>query len=325
MKLVMEILYHAVIPLTLALILCGCTLEDERDLCCPDPLTMHFVYRPLGVNTFHNNIHTLRHFLFDGEGTFITEIPQSSEIDRLGLNMNPGSYTMVTVGNMSGNTLHEYGEEKTISQFLLRHTAPAKRNLQAFDITDELFWGVKHFSIDSDSRGAEESLSRIGYATNVLVTEMSNIHCHLNVTVEWVGRPPYVGNYEMELSGIHTKYSLNPESATLTADGFSVPEGQDCSDYRLDVPLRQLGLRAEFVTLRYTDASIPTLRIKFDGKTVIPEIDLGKAFRAWGWHPSATHVQEYNILLRVINENHVDVVPMIEGSVADWVNGGSFG
>ena len=30
-------------------------------------------------------------------------------------------------------------------------------------------------------------------------------------------------------------------------------------------------------------------------------------------------------MLRVINENRVDVMPLVEGSVADWVNGGSFG
>ena len=319
------ILYLVAVSLSFTVILSGCTLDDDRDLCCPEPMTMHYIFSPHGTDVFHDNIFSLRHFLFDADGTFISELPQSEEIQHQRLDLATGTYTMVTVGNMSEITLHEHGNEKTLPQFQLRHKAPAKRNQQAFDNSDELFWGVKRFAIDSDGMGTEMSDSRIGYTTNRLVTEMSNIHCHLNVTVEWVNRPPYIGSYEMELSGVHTQYSLNPQNTTLTADGFEIPSGDNPQTYRLDVPLRQLELRAEFVTLRYTDTTIPTLSIRFSGESVIPDIDLGKAFHTWGWRPSATHVQEYNILLRVINENRVDVLPMIEGSVADWVNGGSFG
>lgn len=318
-------MYHVVVSLSFTVIMSGCTLDDDRDLCCPEPLTMQYIFSPHGTDVFHDNIFLLRHFLFDADGQFITELQQGEEMQHQRLDLDAGIYTMVAIGNMSDVTTHEHGEEKLLEQFLLRHTSLNAKNKMTYANSDELFWGVKRFAIDSDGMGTEMSDSRIGYTTNRLVTEMSNIHCHLNVTVEWVNRPPYIGNYEMELSGVHTQYSLDPNNTTLTADGFVVPAGKNPQTHRLDVPLRQLELRAEFVTLRYTDTTIPTLSIRFGGESVIPDIDLGKAFRTWGWRPSATHVQEYNILVRVINENRVDLLPLVEGSVADWVNGGSFG
>ena len=319
------ILYLVAVSLSFTVILSGCTLNDDRDLCCYDTLTMHYTYRPQGAEAFCENIFSLRHFLFDADGIFIRELPPGEDMQYQPLGLGAGTYTMITVGNMSDISTHEHGTEQSLVQFLLRHTALNRNNQSAFTNTDELFWGTKRFTIGSDGKGTELSDSRIGYASNRLVTEMSNIHCHLNVTVEWTNRLPHVGTYEMELSGVHTRYSLDPRNATQTADGFDIPAGDNPQAYRLDVPLRQLELRAEFVTLRYTDTTIPTLSIRFGDESIIPDIDLGKAFRTWGWRPSATHVQEYNILLRVINENRVDVLPMVEGSVVDWGNGGSFG
>ena len=303
----------------------SCKLEDERDLCCPEPLTMHYVYRPDGTDVFRDNILSLRHFLFDNEGAFIGELPTGETLNRQPLELNTGTYTMITIGNMTDISAYQHGSESQLEQFSLSHTARNRKRESDYANTDELFWGVKHFAVDADGRGLDLSKNGTGLASNRLTTEMVNIHCHLKVTVEWVGRPPYIGSYEMELAGVHTQYSLDPGNTSLTADGLNVPAGDMAETYSLNVPLRQLELRAEFVTLRYTDTQIPTLRIKFDGLPVIPDIDLGKAFRTWGWRPSATHVQDYEILLKVINENRVDLLPMVEGSVADWVNGGNFG
>lgn len=319
-------MYKAMVFLAiLPIILSGCQLEDDRDLCCPGPLTMHYVYRPEGADVFSDNILSLRHFLFDDGGVYISELPPGEKLNRQPLELPAGKYTMITIGNMTDITSHRHGSEGLLNQFSLFHTSRNKKRESAYANTDELFWGVKHFAVDAEGRGLEVSKDGGGAASNRLTTQMVNIHCHLKVTVEWANRPPYVGNYDMELAGVDTRYSLDPATTSLTADGLDVPSGDGAETYCLNVPLRQLELRAEFVTLRYTDTQIPTLRIKFDGASVIPDIDLGKAFRAWGWRPSATHVQDYEILLRVINENRVDLMPMVEGSVADWVNGGNFG
>ena len=322
---IIQIISKAMVLALLPTILTGCQLEDDRDMCCPGPLTMHYVYRPDGTDVFSDNILSLRHFLFDAGGIFVRELPPGEKLNRQPLELNAGTYTMITIGNMTDITSHDHGSSHLIDQFTLSHTARNRKRESAYANTDELFWGVKHFAVDADGRGHDIVKEGEALSTNRLTTPMVNIHCHLKVTVEWVGRPPYIGSYEMELAGVHTQYSLDPGNASLTADGLNVPAGDKAETYSLNVPLRQLGLREEFVTLRYTDTQIPTLRIKYDGHPVVPDIDLGKAFRTWGWRPSATHVQDYEILLRVINENRVDLLPMVEGSVADWVNGGSFG
>ena len=309
----------------LPIILSSCQLEDDRDLCCPEPLTMHYVYLPNGTDVFSDNIRSLRHFLFDVDGIFIRELPSGERLNNQPLDLKAGTYTMVTVGNMTDISVHEHGSDNKLENFSLSHTAKSTSSEYAYANSDELFWGIKHFAIDSEGRGLEVSKYGMGLSSNRLTTEMVNIHCHLKVTVEWANRPPHIGSYEMDLIGVNTQYSLDTEKVSLTADGLEVPLGNRSETYRLNVSLRQLELRAEFVTLRYTDTQIPTLRIKFDGLPIIPDIDLGKAFRTWGWRPSVTHVQDYEILLKVINENRVDLLPMVEGSVADWVNGGNFG
>ena len=327
--------------------LAGCSLDDDRDLCCPGKLTMHYTYRPFGAEAFGGNIFSLRHFLFGSDGRFIGELPPGEDLRRQPLDLPEGIFTIVTIGNMSERSLHEHGSDPLLSLLSLSHTAPytpglgnsggsedddqtdggeTTRETPAFlDNADELFWGVRRFAVDAQGRGIELPPERSAGAVNRLLTQMSNIHCHLSVTVEWANRPPDTGRYTMELDGVNSRYSLDPASGGETSDGFAVPEGSVPSVHRLDVPLRQLALRAEFVTLRLSDTAMPVLRILYGGERVLPDIDLARAFRSWGWHPSATHVQEYRIMLRVINENRVDVMPLVEGSVADWVNGGSFG
>ena len=79
------------------------------------------------------------------------------------------------------------------------------------------------------------------------------------------------------------------------------------------------------MTLRYSDAGIPTLRLFFGGEQVSPDIDIGRAFRSWGWFPSDTHIQEYELLIRIKANGNAELYPKINGSVEDWINGGSFG
>ena len=63
--------------------LAGCSLDDDRDLCCPETLTMHYTYRPYGAEAFGENILSLRHFLFDTDGLFLGELPAGEDLRRL--------------------------------------------------------------------------------------------------------------------------------------------------------------------------------------------------------------------------------------------------
>lgn len=338
-----HVLIASVLPaVSIIALLTGCTLKDDRDLCCPDQLTMYYTYRPLGAEAFSENIFSLRHFLFNGEGILIGEIPPGNNLQHQPLSLNQGEYTLITLGNYTDRSAHDHGDMGHQSQFTLIHTArydgsyentpdddpeeyPRLRETLPFRNSDELFWGIKRFTVNAEGLGADIMEGRSGEASNRLVTRMNNIHCHLNIMVDWSNMPPHIGDYEMELDGVASRYSLNPQNTSTTPGGFIVPEGKRLASYRLKVPLRSQTLKAEFVTLRFTNTIIPTLRVYFGNTQVSPDIDLGKAFRSWGWRPSDTHIQEYKILVRITGDGSAEVFPKIEASVDDWINGGSFG
>ena len=154
-----------------------------------------------------------------------------------------------------------------------------------------------------------------------MTTYMNNIHCHLEIKVVWDNMPEYIGDYEMELENVHAGYSLCPERSQQ-AGGFTVPA---CGEKRPPTGYacrcaRRSSLR-EFVTLRYTDERIPTFRLWFGSEQITPDIDLGRAFRTWGWYPSNTHVQQYRIQVKIFGDGRVEVTPWLDTSVEDWVNG----
>lgn len=121
-------------------------------------------------------------------------------LQRQPLALNQGEYTIITVGNMSERSAHEHGEDSILEQFGLRHVAEHDPLNHIYTNSDELFWGVKRFAVDSEGRGLELPCGRA--ATNRLLTPVNNIHCHLKVKVEWENLPPYIGDYEMELDGV---------------------------------------------------------------------------------------------------------------------------
>ena len=99
----------------------------------------------------------------------------------------------------------------------------------------------------------------------------------------------------------------------------------ELGSYRLRVPLRSQELYGQFVTLRYWDDLMPVFRLWFGDKAITQEIDLTRAFRAWGWFPGCTHIQEYRIQIQLFSNGTVEVSPWSDMSIEDWVNGGTFG
>lgn len=312
--------------------LCSCSLDDPRDLCCTPCNVMRYTYRPYGAEAFGDYIFTLRHFLFDASGRYLDELPAGEDPRRQTIILPEGDYTMVTLGNLTDRSATDHAPDRHISLLTLTHTLAhmgggAKAN------ADELYWGVRSFHVTRAGRLSEPAAPLSGPegsargseapAPHALNTELNNIHCHLTVRVEWNNVPPYVGDYEMELDGVPSRYSLHPDRAT-DAEGFTVPAGDTRATHRLTVPLRSRELLGEFVTLRLSDDAIPVLRVRFGAEQVTPDIDLARAFRSWGWSPSATHVQKYSVMLRVFGDGHVDLYPYITASVEDWVDGGTF-
>ncbi|MDE7449462.1 MAG: FimB/Mfa2 family fimbrial subunit [Paramuribaculum sp.] len=303
-------------------LLCGCSLEDPRDICCTDASAMTYTYRPYGTEAFTDYIFTLRHFLFLREGELIGELPPGEDLTYQPLDLPQGEYTMVTLGNAAASTVLNHDMCPHVSGFTLRHT-PSTEGGHA----DELYWGIRHFAIDSDHRatdlGPTSGRTTPGALTR-LTTEMNNIHCHITIRVEWANMPLYIGTHIMELDGVPSHYRLDPEEIS-DAGGFVIPEVSDSlTRHRISVAMDAHTLEGEFTTLRLTDEHIPTLRLYYNGEQVGPDMDLGKAFTAWGWHPSRIHVQKYQILVRLYGDGSAELSPSLDASVADWINGGTF-
>lgn len=293
------------------LLLGSCSLDDTRDECCGN-LIMEYSYKPYDMEAFDTYIHNLRHFLFDASGGYLGEVPSGKMLTRQSLNLDAGDYTMVTVGNMTEKTLCGCAPEGGLDNFRLLVGQQFEGNPDLYANSDDLYWGVKEFSVDELKR-------------NNYMTYMSNIHCKLEIRVFWNNIPQYIGDYMMELKELPVACSLSPKRSYVI-NGFSMPDTiGELGSYRLRVPLRSQELYGQFVTLRYWDDLMPVFRLWFGDKAITQEIDLTRAFRAWGWFPGCTHVQEYRIQIQLFSNGTVEVSPWSDMSIEDWVNGGTFG
>lgn len=294
-------------------LLAGCDLGDDRDLCCyRGGMTYRLTYD--GYDYFPEKVDHLRCFLFSGDdGRFLRELPtvpgRPERVDLSGL--EEGDYGLIAVGN-----LEEYGEVEGFEESVrsLRFGAcDFFRGTRALaGGGDELYWGAKRFRMEAG-------------CANEFVTELSNIHCHLKVMVEWEGLPPGSGSYYLQLSGVHEGYDLFPGDAWKLGERLFPAYAGGLRSSVEESSLLSLSLYTEFVTLRYTDEDIPSIRLWYGGRAQTDLIDLKRVFRLWGWYPDSTPVQEYELRMLIGRDGSVKLSPSLDVGVNDWVDGGSFG
>lgn len=294
-------------------LLAGCDLGDDRDLCCyRGGMTYRLTYD--GYDYFPEKVEHLRCFLFSGDdGRFLRELPtvpgRPERVDLSGL--EEGDYGLIAVGN-----LDDYGEVEGLEESVrsLRFGAcDFFRGTRALAGSgDELYWGAKRFRMEA---GCE----------NEFVTELSNVHCHLKVMVEWEGLPPGSGSYYLQLSGVHEGYDLFPGDAWKLGERLFPAYAGGLRSSVEESSLLSLSLYTEFVTLRYTDEDIPSIRLWYGGRAQTDLIDLKRVFRLWGWYPDSTPVQEYELRMLIGRDGSVKLSPSLDVGVNDWVDGGSFG
>ncbi len=116
------------------------------------------------------------------------------------------------------------------------------------------------------------------------------------------------------------------DSETLaTVSGYAFPSDKGVRDrYEATVPLKSQTLTGSFVTLRYTSACVPSLRVFFGEEACTPELDLTRAFQQWGGSPDRETGQHYRIKVVIRSDGSVAVRPWGEGDVSDWIDGGIF-
>lgn len=299
-------------PLVLAALLgalaqTGCAIDDDRDICCNNTL-MEFKYIPYGIEELTSYIHSFRHLVFDAEGRFVCEILHDGDLHRQRFDLPEGDYTMISLGNADQELAFDASDHTLRS---LEMELVCRSGEGSYMNADELFWGVCPMHIGKGNN-------------NRFVTYMNNIHCHLHIKVMWYNMPNDVGDYRMELSQVPVGYALDPErSYTINDKILPADNGMRATHVQM-VPLKAQELQTEFITLRYGDDSIPVFRLWFGERPVTNAIDLSRAFRTWGWRPSATAVQEYRIQLTIYSNGTVEVKPWIDADVEDWQNGGTF-
>lgn len=320
----------------LTLLAGGCDLSDPRDECCEE-VRLIYRYVRTASDEYRDFISSERHFLFDGDGRFVREVPScAGDRRQVRLRRLPeGEYTMVTVGNAS--------EARTVladpvpGATRLEDFRLAVRALQAGDDgtlgeADELFWNSRTFRYEAGRR--------LTY-----LCDMANIHCHLYLRVTWEDVPPAGGaDYSLELSRLTPGYTLQPDPEYDIVVAGSRTERSAESDLkyvvhrfpRVELPaagvvrvgasLRGHELYPSAVTLRYRDDRIPTVQLLHDGTRLFHKpIDLAPIFREWGWLPSRDAEQIYRVELRILRTGLVEVLPWVDADVMDWEDGGSFG
>lgn len=306
----------AILLMLLLTFMSGCSLEDERDVCCGLTI-LNYRYVRHTKDEYKEFVQQMRHFLFDKNGIYVREVKQSeSNPQKLVLkNIKPGDYTMLTVGNMTPNhtALSALVEgNTTLSDMEL---TLAKELSSPYPNGDQLFWNTRHFNASN--------LKRQEY-----MCDLANIHCHLFVRVSWEDLPEQEGDYTMLINNVEQKYYLNPtrqDSIKITNEvTHTFPRhANELVTHSIVVPMKGLELNGEFITLRYKDDKIPLFQLFKDGTAITKVIDLAPIFQTWGWFPNKHPEQIYKIHIQVKKSGGVVIRQEIDGSVIDWEDGGS--
>lgn len=293
----------------------SCSVDDERDLCC-DPvegLYMDYKYLYNGSDIFPQYIAGLDHFLFDSEGNFIEKVPPGRNLQLQELHLAPGEYTMVTVGNAGEPVSMEGHEVGGLEAFRLRVIPQADRDVlgQREFRAGELYGGFCRFTVT-------------GAALQRFLTEMSNIHCQLDLRVEWEYVAP-VGDFTFRLENVPSHYNMD-YARMWTAVGYNFPLDHGLRDsYETVSAQSHQTVETTFVTLRYSNECVPVLTvIGPDGEAITPRLDLERAFQTWGWVPDRDPVQHYRIIIEIKRNGTVVLRPWLDTEVLDWVLGEIF-
>lgn len=312
---------------SVCLLLSSCSLDDYRDECCDQTTGIIMKHRYLykSEDVFPEHIRTLHHYLFAADGSFLSMLPPGEQLQSQPLDLKPGTYTMVSVGNVSEQFSFEGHAEGGLDGFLLRVLGQDRQRNAA------------HSIVQKERQGGEPQAFRCGElysgysqftVTDAPVqrfrTDMSNIHCQLDVRVEWENRPPAVGDYRISLQNVPCCYNMDHKDI-VTVSGYDFPADDGSRDeYQAVVPLQSQTLTASFVTLRYTSECLPVLAVHLGDQAVAPSLDLMRAFQQWGWNPDKDTVQHYRIRILIRSDGSVVVRPWVDGEVLDWIDGGIF-
>lgn len=329
--------YGVLALLLLSLVgLTSCDMDDSRDLCCKRvDLIYRYVPSPAQGDQYQQEIRGgMRHFLYSGDSIYLREVyaqRNNPQYVRLS-NLIPGAYMMLTVANSSpaGTLLEHFEPGATLGEAQLRLAKALEHTAGLYQNSEELFYNLRAFRTNGDAP--------IRY-----YCDLSNVHCHLQVQVEWEDTPKHLsGAYELRASRIAAAYDLGrwygdpiviargnrhtPTESTLTdvVHHFPTERGEMITHHQVR-QLFDMKLYYDLISLRYRDDAIPVLRLYYQGEPVTTEIDLSKAFKEWRWHPDLIPAQLFRIKILIHPDGSVTVSQWVSANVLDWVDGGTLG
>lgn len=329
--------YGVTAMLLLSLVgLTSCDMDDPQDLCCKRvDLIYRYVPSPSQGDQYQQAIRGgMRHFLYSSDSIYLREVyaqRDNPQYVRLS-NLIPGSYMMLTVANSSpaGTLLDHLEPGSTLREAQLRLAKALEQTAGLYQNSEELFYNLRAFRTNGDTP--------IRY-----YCDLSNVHCHLQVQVEWEDKPKYLsGAYELRASRIAAAYDLGrwygdpiviargnghtPTESTLTdvVHHFPTERGEMITHHQ-ERQLFDMKLYYDLISLRYRDDAIPVLRLYHQGEPVTTEIDLSKAFKEWRWYPDLIPAQIFRIKILIHPDGSVTVSQWVSANVLDWVDGGTLG
>lgn len=301
------------LPLLFCLMFVTCSLDDMRDECC-DTNQIRFRYLYRGMDRFTDYIFDVHYYLFNSAGAYLGEMsPLEDNMARVDISkLTAGSYTIVAVGNLYDyGTLQGYAD-KGLEAFRFSVDDYYSTSPAAFRSGDRIYRGECDFTVEQGE-------------ANSFLGEMSNEHCVLRVKVEWKLVPSFSSGYRFDLDGVGTAMEMNENNA-YSIDVHRFPPVESYEGRMIEeVPLRRFALTASMVTLRWTDNDMPTFRLYHNDTPVTKPIDLRTIFRQWGWYPSRTAVQEYEIRMMIRPDGSIEINQGFDVGVNDWIDGGTFG
>ena len=316
--------------------LTSCDMDDPQDLCCKRvDLIYRYVPSPSQGDQYQQEIRGgMRHFLYSADSIYLREVyaqRDNPQYVRLS-NLIPGAYMMLTVANSSpaGTLLDHLEPGSTLREAQLRLAKALEQTAGLYQNSEELFYNLRSFRTNGDTP--------IRY-----YCDLSNVHCHLQVQVEWEDKPKYLsGAYELRASRIAAAYDLGrwygdpiviargnghtPTESTLTdvVHHFPTELGKMITHHQ-ERQLFDMKLYYDLISLRYRDDAIPVLRLYYQGEPVTTEIDLSKAFKEWRWYPDLIPAQIFRIKILIHPGGSVTVSQWVSANVLDWVDGGTLG
>lgn len=310
--------------MTLLVIAMGACVQEDNPVDCYNVNFQYRYYQPGDGDLLLQHIQKAQHFLFR-DGILQESFTHSgAALKKFGLTLYPGNYTLVTWGNLNGNTtLSSLVPGKTrIDEVLLSVTSDFPGD--ACGMSDRLFFATKEFQVDKRTRQTHW-------------VDYSHAHNVLNVTVRWRSRSPLEREkeYQMYLRDTYEKHSFTPShNILLHADSNTRNEStehQVVHTYPIHhgptfirqgislVPNASRELKACFISLRYHNDQIPFFGL-YDGDTpLFKEMDLTKVFTTFGWELTNNIRQEFTILIEVDG----DKIYVSSAMVGDWEDGGS--